>query len=106
MKRQVVNELHKNARKNFLRRSVILKGIDDLWQADLIDLISYHTHNKGFKYILVIIDSFSKYAWAVPLKTKTKSEVSLAFESVLRKSRRHPNNLQTDMGTEFYNDLF
>lgn len=104
-KQGVVNEIHKGARKNFPRRSVILKGIDDLWQADLIDIKSYHKDNKGFKFVLVVIDAFSKYAWAAPLKTKTKTEVSLAFEKVLKEGRT-PTNLQTDMGTEFYNDIF
>lgn len=106
MKQQVVNEIHKNARKNFVRRSVTLKGIDDLWQADLIDLISLKTYNKGFKYILVIIDCFSKFVWAVPLKTKNKIEVFKAFQSVFKQSGRRPRNLQTDMGTEFYNGEF
>lgn len=106
MKEQVVNEIHKNARKNFIRRSVILKGIDDLWQADLIDIISLKSHNNGFKFILIVIDCFSKYAWAFPLKSKTKKELFCAFESILQKSGRSPNNLQTDMGTEFYNDEF
>lgn len=106
MKQQVVNELHKNARKNFVRRSVLLKGIDDLWQADLIDVISLKNYNKGYNFILVVIDCFSKYAWALPLKTKSKQEMSQVFASILQKSRRQPNNLQTDMGTEFYNDEF
>lgn len=101
----VVNEIHKAARRNFQRRSVILKGIDDLWQADLIDIKNYQKINKGFKFILVIIDAFSKYAWLLPLKTKTKTEVTVAFEKIL-KTGRNPKNLQTDMGTEFYNDIF
>lgn len=106
MKRQVVNEIHKNTRKNFARRSVLLKGIDDLWQADLIDVVSLKMYNKGYKFILVVIDCFSKYAWAVPLKTKSKQEMSQVFASILHKSKRQPNNLQTDMGTEFYNNAF
>lgn len=104
-KQGVINEIHKAARRNFPRRSVILKGIDDLWQADLIDIKSYQKVNKSFKFILVVIDAFSKYAWVVPLKSKTKNEVSLAFENILKAGRR-PVNLQTDMGTEFYNDVF
>lgn len=105
-KQQVVNELHKSARKNFARRRVILKGIDDLWQADLIDFKNLRTINKGCSYILIIIDCFSKYSWAVPLKSKTKSEVADAFEQIIQKSGRKPKNLQTDLGTEFYNDVF
>lgn len=105
-KQQVVNEIHKLARRNFARRSVILKGIDDLWQADLIDFKSLKNYNKGFTYILVVIDCFTKYVWVIPLKTKTKQEVVEAFKVIIAKSKRRPKNLQTDMGTEFYNDLF
>lgn len=106
LKQAVVDEIHKPARKNFLRRSVILKGIDDLWQADLIDFRKIKNYNKGFQYIMVIIDCFSKYVWALPIKMKTKSEVTQAFEKVMNNSCRYPNNLQTDMGTEFYNTSF
>lgn len=104
-KKQIVEEIHKQARKNFRRRHVILKGIDDLWQADLIDVKSFYRQNKGCKFILVVIDAFSKYAWAKPLKTKSKEEVTSRFLDIL-KCGRSPVNLQTDQGTEFYNQEF
>lgn len=105
-KQQVVNEIHKDVRINFPRRSVQQRGIDDLWQADLIDMQFAFKINKKFKFIIIVIDVFSKYAWASPLKTKTKEEVSKVFESILTHSRRIPKNLQTDLGTEFYNSCF
>lgn len=105
-KQQIVNEIHRSARKNFKRRSVILKGIDDLWQADLIDLQRLHTINKGNKYILTVIDTFSKYAWCIPIKSKNKMEVKNAFALVITSSKRKPKNLQTDLGKEFYNNEF
>lgn len=98
----VINEIHKNARVNFPRRHVIMKDIDDLWQADLIDLQSLSKQNRGFNYILVVIDTFSKYAWTYPLKRKTKDAVFSAFEHLFKQGRK-PKNLQTDFGTEFYN---
>lgn len=106
IKQQVVNEIHRDARRNFLRRPVILKGIDDLWQADLIDFRSLKTYNGGHVFILVVIDCFSKYAWVKPLKTKNQFEVTNAFRSILQSTNRHPNNLQTDKGTEFFNNSF
>jgi len=105
-KQQIVNEIHKAARKKFLRRSVILKGIDDLWQADLIDMQSLRKYNKGYNYVLLVMDCFSKYAWAEPLKSKNKLDVTRAFEHILSLSNRKPVNLQTDSGTEFYNNTF
>lgn len=104
-KRDVINEIHKNVRKKFPRRNVLLKDIDDLWQADLIDMQKISKVNSGYKYILVVIDCFSKYAWAVPLKQKNKELVSKALKTILL-SGRIPNNLQTDSGKEFYNKMF
>jgi transposase InsO family protein len=104
-KADVVNEIHTNVRVNFPRRRVILKDIDDLWQADLIDMQALSNVNSGYKYIFVIIDCFSKYAWAFPLKQKTKEIVSTVFKTFLAKGRL-PKNLQTDMGKEFYNNVF
>lgn len=106
VKQQIVNEIHKAARRNFPRRSVILKGIHDLWQADLMDMQNLKKYNKGYNFILVVIDCFSKFAWAEPLKSKNKFDVSRAFEHILFNSRNNPANLQTDMGTEFYNITF
>lgn len=104
VKEQIVHELHRPARRVFKRRAVLLKGIDDLWQADLVEMIPYARFNKGHKYLLTVIDCFSKYAWAVPIKNKSALEVSNGFQSVLQK--RKPLNLQTDNGKEFYNKLF
>lgn len=102
-KLNVVKEIHRNARINFPRRRVITKDIDDLWQADLIDMKAYAKENRGYKFILVVIDTFSKYSWAYPLKQKTKVEVHNAFMSLFQEGRC-PQNLQTDLGTEFYNN--
>lgn len=103
---QVVNELHKPARKNFPRRRVITKGIDDLWQADLVELGSYHKQNNNYRFLLVVIDTFSKFSWVSPLKNKTADEISKTFREILVKTQRSPKHLQTDMGKEFYNSKF
>ena len=103
---QLVDELHAPARRNFPRRPVVTRGYDDLWQADLVEMRAYATRNRGHNYILTIIDTFSKYAWAVPVKTKSGRDVTEAFATVLRRSGRCPRNLQTDMGKEFYNVEF
>lgn len=106
VKRDIVNEIYKYARKNFHRRQVLQKDIDDLWQADLMDMHNISKSNNNFKYILVIIDTFSKYGWAIPLKQKNKEYMTDAFSNLLSQQQRCPKNLQTDMGTEFYNSKF
>lgn len=101
---KLVEELHAPARHNFPRRRVIVRGYDDLWQADIVDMRSHTRLNRGYQYILTVIDVFSKYAWVAPLKTKSGKDVTEAFNVILRE--RCPKNLQTDMGKEFYNTNF
>lgn len=104
-RRQVVNELHKPARKNFKRRRVTIKGIDDLWQADLVDMTLYASENQGFRFLLTVIDTFSKFAWTVPVKSKSGKEVTKAMQSIFY-LLRVPRHLQTDNGKEFFNNSF
>ena len=105
-KRAIVRELHTPARKNFLRRRVIMRSIDDLWQADLVEMGPYASLNKGYKYLLTVIDTFSKFAWVEATKTKTGSEVTKVFQNILKKGSRVPHSLQTDDGGEFFNKEF
>lgn len=102
-KQNLVDEIHKPCRRNFLRRKVIMKGIDDLWQADLVEMGAYADQNKGYRYLLTVIDTFSKFGWAVALKDKTASSVSDAMQMIFAKHKRIPKNLQTDDGKEFFN---
>lgn len=98
-KLQVVKELHRDARKNFPRRYSVMRGIADTLQADLIEM----PNDRGMKYGLTVIDTFSKMAFIRPLKTKTGAEVTAAMKSVLDSIDRPVKNLQVDMGKEFYN---
>ena len=102
-RRRLVEELHAPARRNFPRRRVIVRGYDDLWQADIVEMYPYSSFNRGHHYIFTVIDVLSKYAWAVPLKSKGGSETADAIVEIIRASGRCPKNLQTDMGKEFYN---
>lgn len=104
--RQIAYELHKPTKIKFKRRRVVIKGYNDLYQSDLIEMIPYASQNKGYKYILIVINAYSKYAWAEPLKTKTAVEVSAAMKKILKTLKTPPNNLQTDMGKEYYNSNF
>ena len=106
IKRDIVAELHKPVRINFKRRKVIIKGINETLQADLVEMIPYAKINRGYKYILVVIDCFSKYVWAVPVKSKDAQQIATAMETILSKIVRLPKNLQTDQGKEFYNVKF
>lgn len=95
--------LHKQPRWNFRRAPCIVSSVDEQWQADLADMQAISRQNRGFRYILTIIDMFSKYAFAIPLKNKFGKTLVRAFQSVF--AERVPQKLQTDQGTEFDNKL-
>lgn len=102
--------LHKPARRKFKRNPTIVSGIDAQWQADLVDMNNISTHNDGYKYLLTVIDCFSKYAWAVPVKNKTSKSIVAAFEQIFNSKSpdrfRQPKKIQTDKGKEFLNAEF
>ena len=88
LKSQDVYTLHKPVRRRFPRRKTIVLGANFQMQADLIDFSSLKQYNDNFKYILVVIDVFSKKGFISFLKAKTSSEVIRAFEEVLSKIGR------------------
>ena len=91
--------LHKPVRRNYPRNRVFVAGIDDQFEADLQSLSA---QNDNYRFLLVCIDCFSKYAWVRP---KTGPAVSRAFRDILEQGRV-PNYLHTDQGTEFLNSQF
>lgn len=80
-----------------------MRGLDAQWQADLADLPHFVYVNDGYRYILTVIDVFSRYAFARALKRKTGVEVAEALETIFKESKRQPHYLQTDEGKEFFN---
>ena len=62
--------------------------------------------NKEFRFLLCVIDIFSKYAWVVPLKDKKRISIVNAFQKILDKSGLKPNRIWVDKGSEFYNNSF
>jgi transposase InsO family protein len=84
----------------------------DVWECDLVDVQSLAKHNDGYRFLLTVIDVFSKYLHIVPLKSKTGTAVSAAFETVsndaiyLKPVKRRPVWVQTDRGREFLNASF
>ncbi len=103
---QEAYSLHKPVRRRFLRRKIFARGIDYLWQADLADLTYIADHNDGHRYLLTVIDVFSKYAFVTSLKKKDGKSVTDAFGKILSDAGRKPLKLQTDKGKEFLNDTF
>ena len=98
---KLADELHKPIKRNFRKRRVIVHNVDDIWCSVLVEMQKLSKWNKGYKYLLMVLDLFSKYGWIVPLKTKTGSEVSGAFGSIFKKNK--PKKLWVDKGKEYYN---
>jgi len=101
---KIADELHQPARKTFPRRKIISLFKDDLWQADLIDIQLYSKNNRGYKFILIVIDTYTKFVWVQALKNKSAKQVTQGMRNILKVN--HPKLLQTDNGTEFYNKQF
>jgi hypothetical protein len=97
--------LHKPARKRFPRRKIYSRGIDYLWQGDLADVSHLAEHNNGFKFLLTVIDVFSKFTYVRALRKKDSKSVIQAFDSIFADGRQ-PMKLQTDKGKEFLNSPF
>ena len=76
---QLTYTLHKPVRRKFLRNKILVTRCDEEWMADLTDFTNESRFNNGYKYVLCVIDVFSKFGWAVPLKNKTPATVVKAF---------------------------
>ena len=102
----LADELHKPAIKNFNKRNVYSRFKDNIWGVDLADMQSLSKKNKGIKYLLCVIDLFSKYAFVVLLKDKKGISIVNAFDKIIKQSNRKPNKIWVDQGGEFYNNAF
>ena len=103
-----VNEIYsKPPKKNYATNKTNVYHIDDIWSLDILDLKDYGPeNNKNYRYVLVIIDNFSKFGWTIPLKNKNAQTIKDSFENILISSKRKPNLIETDRGKKFYNNIF
>jgi transposase InsO family protein len=96
--------VHKPTRKTKVFRRIYTKGINYLLQCDLVDLSSLHKDNDGYKWIITIIDTFSKKAWAFKMKNKSANSIVSVMKPFFQSVK--PQKIQFDQGTEFYNKAF
>ena len=90
--------VHKRRIENFKRRQIIVPGPFHSVSADLIDYSKYSYKNGGYKYILCIIDMFSRFSYVRPVRTKTAQEVSKAIESIFETMQFLPRFFTSDKG--------
>ena len=103
-----INEISsKGPKKYYATNKTDVYYIDDIWSLDILDLKDYGPeNNRGYRYVLVVIDNFSKYGWTIPLKNKNAQTIKDSFENILISSKRRPNLIESDRGKEFYNNIF
>ena len=103
-----INEIYsKPPKKNYPTNKTDVYYIDDIWSLDILDLKDYGPkNNRGYRYVLVVLDNFSKYGWTTPLKNKNAQTIKDSFENILINSKRKPNLIESDRGKEFYNIIF
>ena len=89
------------SRGKFKKRRVLVNGIDKIWAVDLVDMQAFSKFNLGVKYLLAVINVFSKYGWLIQLKDKTGKSVALALKTIFEE--RKPEKMWVDKGKEFYN---
>ena len=99
---QLAEELHKPIKRNFTRRRVLVNHVDEVWCSDLVEMQQFSKWNEGYRYLLMVLDVFSKYGWIIPLKDKKGETVSEAFKTILIEGRT-PVYLWVDKGKEYYN---
>ena len=104
--KQLANELHKPIIKKFEKRKVYSTFKDNIWGVDLADMQLLSKYNNRIRFLLCVIDIYSKYAWVVPLKDKKGISIVKAFQSILKQSNKIPNKIWVDKGSEFYNAYF
>ena len=96
---------NKGVNRQFQRNRVVVSGIDDQWDADLASFISFADDNDNYKYLLCVIDIFSRFAWIELLKDKKSETIVEAFNVVLSNGRI-PKRLRTDAATDFTSTKF
>ena len=97
---------NKNIVRKFQRRRYKIFNPDAIWEADLLDMSNYAHKNRGIKFILMVVDQFTKKLYTAPCKTKNKQDVKAGFEKIFQYDTiARPNIMYTDNGKEFKNDL-
>ena len=102
-----INEIYsKPPKKYYPTNKTDVYHIDDIWSLDRLDLKDYGPeNNRGYRYVLVTIDNFSKFGWTLLFK-KNAQTIKDSFENFLISSKRKPNLIETNRGKEFYNNIF
>ena len=102
-----IERYSKHPKKHYETNKKIYNHIDEIWSIVFADFSDYKTSNKkGFRNIFIIVDNFSKYLWAIPLKNKYSQTITNEFSNILTTSKRSPGKIESDRGAESFNSIF
>ena len=94
-------------KKNYSTNKITYNQFDEILSIGLAEFSDYKvSNNKGYRYIFIIIEIFSKDLWASPLKNKNNQTIPKEFWNILTKSKRKPPKIESNRGVEFYNKTF
>ena len=101
---QIANEITKPAFKNYPTRQVISNYPNEIWSVDLVELSKISDDNDNYKYLLCIVDVFTRFAWVIPLKNKSEKDVLDGFKKAVKDNKNvYPTYIWSDQGKEFKN---
>ena len=103
---QLADELQKPITRKFKKRKVYSSFRDKIQGAHLANMQLLSKFNQGFRFLICVIDTNSKYAWVTPIKDKNGVSIVNTFQQILDDSNRKPNKIWVDKGSEFYNNSF
>ena len=101
--KELAEELDKPIIRKFKKRKLNSSFIDNIWGTDLADMQLISNFNKEFRFLLCVIDIYSKYAWVIPLKDEKGITITNGFQNFLDKSKRKPSKIWEEKGSAFYN---
>ena len=103
-----IDEIYsKPPKQNYVTNKTDVYHYNDIWSLDKLELKDYGPENyRGYRYILVVFDNFSKLGWTVPLKNKKAQTTKDSLENVLISLKTSPKLVETDRGKEFLNEVF
>ena len=106
--RSSINESYsKRPEKTYPTNKTNVNHIDDIWSLDIFNLNDYGPeNNRSYRYVLVVKDNFSKFGWTVPLQNKNIQTIKDSIENIITKSKRKPNLIERDDGSEVVNKIF
>ncbi len=102
LQNQETYQLHRAVYKQKVVKPILTSGPREIFHVDLIDMSSLEYWNNRYHWILTVIDLFSKFAWAIPLKNKQAVTVAKVIEPLFEKEKC--KILQLNRGSEFISD--